>query len=107
MGDVAHVKEVAQTREEFMELYFANKHQLIETIKTKLLQLSESTIITEIVKMIYRDNDTFTNQIMCGNFTLDLRMLHVETVFLIWVFLREVKRVPDLRAEQIIALYQI
>ncbi|BFU20626.1 hypothetical protein KM1_022680 [Entamoeba histolytica HM-3:IMSS] len=87
-------------REKFIDLYCKNKYEILQTILTFLREVT-SDQIKEVLKIIFFDDDCYRNEILLGDFTLDLRRLHVETVLTLWVFLQESKKNPSVTAETI------
>ena len=76
-------------RELFITEYGYNKQHLLETIKNGIMNCNK-TQLTEIIKLISFDDEKWKDQFMNGNCSIDLRWLHCETIFHIWVYLKEV-----------------
>lgn len=75
-------------REQFIQEYGYNKQMLLQTIKQGLLECNTKQL-KETLKLMYFDNDKTKQEILNGNLILDLRCLHCETIFHIWVYLKE------------------
>ncbi|KAL7715965.1 Uncharacterized protein QTN25_006658 [Entamoeba marina] len=71
-----------EKRKEFLELYRRDKHAILEAIIQSIREL-QPNILPEILILIREGSDgyEYDSDILKGNLVIDLRCLHVETIF--------------------------
>ena len=87
-------------REEFINNYTFEKEKLM-TIVTEGINRCNEKQLTEVIKLIYFDDERYKQHILSGDLSIDLRCLHCETIFQIYVYLYEVALNESLTALQV------
>ena len=87
-------------RETFIIEYSYNKIHLLETIKNGILRCNQNQL-KEVMILIYYDDEIQKEKLNLNEFSLDLRSLHCETMFQIWVYLKETDLNEEITAKEV------
>ena len=87
-------------REQFINDYTFEKEKLMRNVIDGINRCNPNQL-AEVIKLIYFDDERYKQQILSGNFSIDMRYLHCETIFQIFVYLSEADLNESLTALQV------
>ena len=90
----------------FVERYKPDHAGLLLEVKQGILA-APPPALEEILLIISCDGPAHRDPIIAGSYALDLRRLHVQTVFLLWCFLRDRQKNPSISADDILRYYKL